>query len=404
MPGPARRFLLIGLFALTIMGLSVATAYGAPVIQVGQGIPNAVHGSYPGLCTNCHAFAVWPAPAIDEGVSATHAFRGNTCTQCHVVNVVTPPPDPTPDPTPLVVTTLKGASRYDTAIAVSKQAYPADAPALVLATGSNFPDALCAAPLATALGGPMLLVPSASSLDAKVLAEITRLHPSTIVLVGASGAVSSGIEAQVKALSWGPVVSRIAGPDRFATAALVADAVKAELGAVPQVVVANGTTYADALSVAPLAAAKGWPILLTYANTLPTQTQAAIDRLGATSCVVIGGTGVVSPGVMAQLPAAIRQGGTDRYDTCAVIADFAVANGMSYATVGTTVGNNFPDALAAGPLLAKLGGVLLLTPPDAVSSPMTARLTTHHADVDALVIIGGALQPATIDHMRALIG
>ncbi|MHB1342412.1 MAG: cell wall-binding repeat-containing protein [Coriobacteriia bacterium] len=405
MPVPARRFLLIGLFAFAIVVLSIAPAFAIPVIQVGQGIPNGQHSTYPGLCTNCHSFAVWPAPAIDAGELATHGFRGDTCTQCHVVNVTPPPPPPPPPPVPgtLTVTTLKGASRYETAIAVSKQGYPSGAPALVLATGANFPDALCAAPLATALGGPMLLVPSASSLDAKALAEINRLHPSTIVIVGAGGAVSSGIEAQVRALSWGPSVTRIAGGDRFATAALVADAVKAKTGSGAKVVVANGMTYADALSVAPLAAAKGWPILLTNATTLPAQTGAAITRLGATSCVVIGGTGVVSPGVMAQLPGATRKGGTDRYDTCAVIADYAVTNGMSFATVGTTVGNNFPDALAAGPLLAKLGGVLMLTPPNAVSSPMTARLTAHKADVDTLVVIGGALQQATIDRMRTLI-
>ena len=54
----------------------------------------------------------------------------------------------------------------------------------------------------------------------------------------------------------------LTGVDRYDTARLVAEQVKARLGTVSGAVFARGDSFPDALSVAPLAAAKGWPILL----------------------------------------------------------------------------------------------------------------------------------------------
>ncbi len=391
-----KRAAFVAVCATLIVSASVGVAFAAPVIKVGQGVPNAVHSGYPGLCTNCHGFAVWPAPAIDAGVTATHANRGSTCTQCHTVNTTPPPAARVP------VTWVKGASRYETGIKVSQAAYPGGAPAVVLATGVNFPDALCAAPLATAYGGPILLVQPNGTLDSKVLAEINRLHPSDIFIIGSSGVVSAGIEQQVKALAWGPTVARLAGADRFATAGVVADAVKARLGSVDTIVVANGMTYADALAVAPLAAAKGWPILLTRTASLPSPTASAVTRMGASSSLIVGGAVVVGPGVQSALPSPVRKGGANRYETCALVADYAASLGMTYEYFGTTVGTNFPDALAAGPLFAQKNGIMLLTAPTSVAAPVSSRISANKAAVASFVVIGGAVKQATVDTMSSL--
>jgi len=391
------RLLLAVASAVVIVFATAGVALAAPVIKVGQGVPNAVHSSYPGLCTNCHNFAVWPAPTIAQGATATHLSRGTTCTQCHTVS--TPPPVVVRVP----VTYVKGASRYETAVKVSQTSYPSGASAVVLATGTNFPDALCAAPLATAFGGPILLVPSANSLDAKILAEMNRLHPTTVFVIGSSAAVSSGIEKQIKALSWAPTVTRLAGADRFSTSAIVADAVKAKLGTIDKVVIASGMTYPDALSVAPLAAQKGWPILLTKPTSLPSQTVSAVSRMGASSSLIVGSAASVSTGVAAQLPLPLRKGGANRYETCALVADYAKSLGMKYEYIGTTVGTNFPDALAAGPLFAQKNGILLLTAPGSVASQVSSRLSTNKATVTSFVVIGGAVQQTTINTMSTLL-
>lgn len=391
------KALLLAAVAAVMLFSSAAIAVAAPVIQRGQGVPNAVHSSYPGLCTNCHSFAVWPAPAIVFGTVATHLSRGTTCTQCHTVT--TPPPPPV---SRIPVTMVEGSSRYQTAIKVSQAAYPGTAPAVVIATGANFPDALCAAPLAYAFDGPILLVAPSETLSAAVLAEIQRLHPSNIFIIGSTGAVRAGIETQVTSLSWNPSVTRLAGADRYATAGVVADAVKAKLGSVDKIVMASGLSYADALAAAPLAAAKGWPILLTKQAALPSQTAAAVARMGATSSLIVGSTGVVGAGIESVLPSPVRQGGSNRYATSALVADYAASFGMTYEYFGTTVGTNFPDALAAGPLFAKNNGIMLLTAPASVSSQVSARVSANKAAMKAFVVIGGAVQQGTINTMSSL--
>lgn len=122
-------FLFAGLLAVAMLFALVSVAFAAPpVIGVGEGIPNGAHGTYPGYCLSCHpGFDVWPAPAINQGVTATHAFRGSTCTQCHVVN--TPPPA-VPATTTLTLavpttgayaaaTTVSGALKTSTGAAVA---------------------------------------------------------------------------------------------------------------------------------------------------------------------------------------------------------------------------------------------------------------------------------------------
>src|SRR5690606_23859047 len=79
---------------------------------------------------------------------------------------------------------------------ISQYAYPSGAPAVFVATGSNFPDALAAAPVAGLTGGPLLLVPPTAA-PPGVLAEITRLGADRIMVLGGTGVVSPAIEQQL---------------------------------------------------------------------------------------------------------------------------------------------------------------------------------------------------------------
>ena len=72
---------------------------------------------------------------------------------------------------------LSGADRYETAIMVSQAGFGAGVGAVVLATGENYPDALSAAPLAAAYGGPVLLTHS-NEFDEETRAEVARLQPA----------------------------------------------------------------------------------------------------------------------------------------------------------------------------------------------------------------------------------
>lgn len=402
MLSPKRKTLLVAAMAAIIVLAGVSMAFAAPLIPVGYGwVDNPGHTSYPGFCLNCHSgfVAGFPPPAITAGVAPAHHDRGSTCTQCHVVKQpVTPPRVP--------VTYLKGGDRYATAISVSTTSFPgnpANAPCVVLATGSNYPDALCAAPLAKAYGGPILLVRPGNTLSADVLAEVNRLHPAKVFIVGGTSVVPAGIASQVAALPWAPSVTRLAGLNRYETAGAVAAAVKAKLGSTPKVVVASGLGYADALSVAPLAAAKGWPILLTLPNALPSATTSAVASSGATSCLIVGGPTVVATSLESRLPAVTRKGGLDRYDTCAQVAAYAKSLGMGYTPMVATVGTNYPDALAAGPFVAKRNGVLLLTRPTGVPTQIATIMSTNKMAAKSLVIVGGAVPAACVNVMNTLL-
>jgi N-acetylmuramoyl-L-alanine amidase len=272
-----------------------------------------------------------------------------------------------------------GANRYETAIAVSKLGFPEDAPALVLVSGDDYAEAVFVTPLAVAYGGPILLVP-AEGIETDLSTEIQRLHPSQVFLVGAS--LPSGVKWKLRDILEEPTVTELAGSDPYETAALVAKAVKAKLGTVSKVVIAPSDGFVEALAVAPLAAAKGWPILLSPRDDKPPgTTNAAIEELGATAALVVG----TSTKLM--LSEVERQVGADSYETCALIAAYAVTQGMSMAHTAIATGDGFPDALVAGPYLARDKGILLLAKDGRLPPPVLSLLTANLGAIQTLDFI-----------------
>ena len=269
-------------------------------------------------------------------------------------------------------TLIQGADRYLTAIAVSKQGFPDSATAVVLAPGDRYQEALCAAPLAKAFGGPLLLVPP-EGLNESLLAELQRLDPSEVFLVGIQ--LDSATRKALSALPNPPAVTSLNGGDQYETAALVARQLKKKLGSVEKVVLVPSGSFAGGLAVAPLAASQSWPILLTSENARPPQViREAIVELGVSSALVVGSQAEVD---LAQVE---RVTGADQYDMCALVAEYGLAHGLTIDHLAFATGEDFPDALAAGPFLALDNGVLLLTKGDEVPSPIAAFLEARVGD------------------------
>ncbi|TLM69146.1 MAG: cell wall-binding repeat-containing protein [Actinobacteria bacterium] len=187
-----------------------------------------------------------------------------------------------------------GATRYDTAVAVSQATWASgECTNVVLATGEGFPDALAASGLAGTVRGPLLLTRGAS-LTSAVATELVRLGAEKVWIAGGEGAVSASVAASVAAL--GCEVERVAGADRYGTSAAIASRV-AQLrgvGFAGTAFLARGDQFPDALAVSPAAYAKGFPVLLTRTAALPADTAAAVTSLGIGDVVVVGGTGAVS--------------------------------------------------------------------------------------------------------------
>jgi len=259
---------------------------------------------------------------------------------------------------------LAGSNRYETAIAISKEGWETS-DYVVLARGDSFADALTAGPLAGKFDAPILLT-TTGSLSEGVLGEIQRLEAKHIYLIGGESAISSKIEKELKDLKVGEesvTVERISGKDRYETSVLIAE----EIGASAQIALATGDNYPDALSIAPIAAAKDMPILLTQKAALPKSVAEYIEKNkdAIEKTYIIGGKGVIDTAVESLAVSPERLAGADRYETnVAIMAAFADELNFEkvYVAVGAgkTSRTGYADALSGSALAGKLNAPIVL--------------------------------------------
>lgn len=302
---------------------------------------------------------------------------------------------------------VQGADRYATSVEASKRAF-SNADTVVIATGENWPDALGGSALAGTVKGPLLLTPTAN-LPSAVAAEITRLGASKAYVLGGAGAVSPAVEnALVKSLGRAGVI-RLSGADRYGTARAVADEViKLQASSYTgDAFVATGGNFPDAAAASPLASALGRPILLVNPSTGEIYVPDSTKRV-----LILGGKGVVSDSAQLGLSARLgptnvkREGGANRYETAAKVAQVGVDTGMSWDGVGLATGENFPDALSGGAMLGQLNSVMLLTPRVSLHPAAAAKLTANATSINKLHVIGGVrvVSPGAVSAARVAAG
>jgi putative cell wall-binding protein len=291
-----------------------------------------------------------------------------------------------------------GLDRISTAIAVSRDHWTR-ADAAVLATARNYPDALAAAAIAHGLEGPLLLT-DVDALPEAVLSELRRLGVSQVWIMGGPVAISTAVERQLREA--GLDVVRVAGRDRFETAALAARAIglppNGDVSLALGVHAVPDRAWPDALSAGSLAAAPGQlPTLLTHGNGVPDVTAGELRALGAREVQLLGGPAAVSSDVVAALRgsghAVTRLEGPTRYGTSVAVAEDALArHGPGRIPVVFATGEDFPDGLTAGALAAQLGGVIVLVPSDdlAAAPEVAAFLRANRDRLGGAVIVGGS--------------
>lgn len=286
-----------------------------------------------------------------------------------------------------------GATRTATASELARTEFDS-ATTVVIASAGTYADALAGAPLARSLGAPVLLT-YAERLGDDAAREVRRLRPEEAVVLGGRDALSPQVERDLRGLGV-QGVRRIAGTDRFETAALVAR----ELAPADEAYLVQGIArdpargWPDAVAVAPVAAARGLPVVLTASDELPEVSRQVFESLDLTSVTIVGGASAVGPEVEAELRQAgievrERLAGSDRFATSAAVAEHALSFGASPSSVWLATGRNWPDAVAAGSAVASAGGVLLLTP-DAFDDEATCRWVEQRSTQVARVrLLGG---------------
>ncbi len=281
-----------------------------------------------------------------------------------------------------------GSSRYETSAAASEDAFAPGVEAVYVATGRNFPDALSAGAAAGRFGGPLILV-EPNSLPALAVTELERLNPSRIILVGGNRVVSEYVAGLVARYQTGGGFYRVAGADRYATSALLSGATYNP--GVSTAYVTTGENWPDALAAVPHAARAGGPLLLTLGSAIPASIAAELDRLDPGRIIVVGGPAAVSDAVVAQLDAydtgggVQRIGGADRYQTAAILSEVHHPAGAPLAYVAT--GQNFPDALGAGPAAAVRGAPTILVKSNEIPPYSGGEL--NRLNPTRIILLGG---------------
>lgn len=299
--------------------------------------------------------------------------------------------------TPGVPERLAGADRIDTAARVAEATFPAaSTPAAVLVSAVAFPDAVTGTGLAGALDGPVLLT-WPDRLPERTAQALEALGVRSVHVVGGESAVGDEVLAQ---LPDDVDVQRVAGEDRYATAAAVARALAAQvpvgtLDGRATALLATGADYPDALAAGPLAAGLHLPVLLVHRDGVPQVSAQALQDLGVSRAVLLGGSAAVGTAVEDELRASglevSRLSGADRAQTATAVADALLARTGPAETVLLARGDGFADSLAAGPRGGELGApVLLARQPDELGPAARAWLAAQCPSVTTVQAVGGA--------------
>ncbi|WP_194909296.1 cell wall-binding repeat-containing protein [Catenulispora rubra] len=291
-----------------------------------------------------------------------------------------------------------GNDRIDTAVATSRLGYDAagsggrQAGGAVLTRSDSFADALAGSALAAKTHSPLLLT-GTGALDPRVAAELKRvLTPgSQVTLLGGEDVLSANTANQVRALGFS--TRRLAGPDRYATATAIADAITQSP---TRILVATGNNFPDALAAGAATgtsaiAGKSTVVLLSNDRVLPPAT-AAYLAAHVTSNTELYGIGDQGVAALRTAFSASRVGavaGPDRYATAAAVARTFFTGPTTPHTIGLAVGGNWPDALAGGALLGAHTGPLLLAAGPSLPGVEGDYTAPTAPAVDEVLVFGG---------------
>ncbi|MBH8604116.1 cell wall-binding repeat-containing protein [Thermoactinomyces sp. CICC 10522] len=291
---------------------------------------------------------------------------------------------------------LSGANRYEVSSNVSQElsALNISSDTVLLARGDLYTDALSGGPLAAKNKSPILLT-TTDSLPTQVQLELQRRKPGKVIILGGTGSVSANVETQLHNLGITDV-ERIAGPNRFAVSASVADQV-VDGGTQTKAFIASGLTFPDALSASGIAGQNGMPILQVLTDSIPDETKAFIsEHPEINEYIIVGGPGTVSDNVKAQLEQmgkqVVRIGGANRFEVGVNLADYF---NVKPSSIVFARGDSFPDALSGGPLAGLTQSPILLTMPNSLPTPVDNYLSAHQTVFQKGYILGGTASVST---------
>lgn len=342
---------------------------------------------------------------------------------------------------------VAGADRIDTAVQLSRRAFDGGAETVVIAPATYYQEALVASPLASTVDAPVLLAwPDANdqrdAVSDAVAAEIDRLGATYAIVVGAPRRIGTDVvdELAAKTDLEPDAIRRIGDADPGVLSAEVAEVVLAAQGIevparedgshaaessdvlalVPvQRLMASrraaaadgeqrspvdpllaagvhprGLGWPDALAAAVLGSRQRAPVLLTPSDRLHPDVARVLSADGIRTARIVGGQQAIQQEVADQIKDQTgrdsrRLAGEDRYRTSQAVQAEIRRDGASMSTLSVATGLNFPDALAAGPVLAVLNRSFVLVDGARVHPTVQEWISSHAEAIDQLEVIGG---------------
>jgi putative cell wall-binding protein len=408
------------------------------------------------------AYSVGAGAEIGE-VAVTSTFNGGASPAGTTTNAFISTVLPSGNNPPLGAMSVTGGSYVISPIVVAEQAVDAaDLDVCLYPINGTLEDVPAPAPTVAVTGGSDTAAVTADTVNNSLLLDVTPSGPTSTSTFTISNVrvetdpLGGVVRMRIKAADDGTCdnsggetlltgedttigfhaeVERFGGADRFSTAQILFEE---GFSCADDVIIARADQFPDALAASYLAGQMGTGILLTNTNSVPAATFNALRNEGVNNVFLMGGTAAISAAVATQLdgtaafdcgggpevPAATltvqRIAGANRYETAELAAEFAglgsagdlditptdgIANAAPTAIL--TSGENFPDALAAGPLAFRgdnaLGESLplLLSQPGSVPPATLAGLI--NLGIVHVVVVGGtaAVSDAAVAQLTA---
>lgn len=258
------------------------------------------------------------------------------------------------------VTRIGEADRYATAAKVATTNWTTS-DNVILVTGEGYADAVSASALAKKLNAPILLTtPKALNKDTEN--ALSTLKVKNVYIIGGQASVSQQIRDRLKESY---TLIELGGSNRYETNSAVAKKL-VELGVDPSnVMMVGGEGFSDALSVAPIAAAKGQILLLGVNDINYMKSVFGFINNNKSKVTVVGTKNVINDNILNSFNGTRIDGGQDRFDTnlkiLSAFKDIIKVDKLYVASAGVNVNDDgYADALVASALAGKTASPLVL--------------------------------------------
>ncbi|MCC0666561.1 N-acetylmuramoyl-L-alanine amidase [Clostridioides sp. ZZV14-6153] len=301
------------------------------------------------------------------------------------------------------ITELTGSDRYETAVKISKEGWKNGSDKVIIISGDVSIDGIISTPLATTYNAPILLVEK-NNVPASVKAELKRLNPKDVIIIGDENSISKTTANQIKS-TVSASQTRLNGSNRYKTSLLIAKEIDKNHD-VDKVYITNANGgEVDALTIAAKAGQDKQPIILSDKDSLTNDTYKWLQSEDLQSAYFIGGPQMLSTNVINKINDITKDSvtknrvyGADRHETNAnVIKTFYTEDELEAVLVAKS--DVLVDALAAGPLAASLKSPILITPKTYVSAYHKDNLEAKSAN--KVYKIGGGLTSKVMNSIAA---